>query len=154
QDTQPAAPVEQSAPTTPKTYSSFTGTNYDPYHTAQNRPDSKKEDIGKGASGIFIDDSMAATSLKKDGITGNLRMGTVIWVPELKKKFLIADTMNKRFNGQNKIDLATPHTGSEIIPAYNKNFDIVVLREGKGAEDARNLVNSGEWDNIKRMSVD
>lgn len=123
----------------------FTGTNYDPYDPDQTR----KNPDGKGAAGVKIDDSMVATSLKKDGITGNLRLGTVIYIPELKKKFLVADLMNKKFNGMDKIDFATPKSGKKALPQFNKQFTIQVVRKGNGREDLRNFIKSGQWEKLK-----
>jgi hypothetical protein len=126
---------------------SFLGTNYDPYD-----PDQTKENPdGKGKALIEMDDDMVATSLKEDGLTGNLRLGTVIRVPSLGNKvFLVADTMNKRFNGMNKIDFVKKGKKKTPDPEVNKEFsDIEVLREGDGPEDARNFVESGEWEKFK-----
>lgn len=125
----------------------FIGTNYDPHDPDQTKP----EPDGLGKALIKLDDSMVATSLKEDGITGNLRLGTVIRVPSLDNKlFLVADTMNKRFNGMNKIDFVAPNKKKEPDPTLNQNFDgIEIIREGNGAKDARKFVESGEWDKLK-----
>ena len=128
----------------------FIGTNYDPLDPKQNRPNAKKETIGIGAAGVRMDDTMVASSLKLDGITSNLRLGTVIYVPSLDKKFLVADLMNERFNGENKIDFVTTNSGRKPNPTFNKNFDgIQVIRQGSGRKDARDFVNSGGWDKMK-----
>lgn len=120
----------------------FLGTNYDPYDPDQTREGGK----GVGAAGIKMDENMVATSLKMDGKEGNLRLGTVIYSPTLQKVLLVADLKNKRYKGENHIDFATPGSGSRPDPMYNRKFDdIVILREGKGREDVRNFVNSGEW---------
>jgi len=140
----------QAAPLQPKQIKlaqTFIGTNYDPYDPNQTRPNPD----GIGAAGIKIDESMVATSLKKNGITGNLRLGTVIYVASLNKVFLVADVMNKRFNGMNKIDFATPGSGSATSTEHNTDFsDISIIRQGQGkGEDTRNFVESGEWDKLK-----
>lgn len=125
---------------------SWKGTNYDPIDVTQNRPNAKKETIGIGAGGVKIDDSMVAVPRQKDGETGMLRMGTVIYVPSLDKKFLVADLKSSKFNGLKQIDFATTGTSSQISPKHNQDFsDIVIVREGKGREDLRNYVKSGEW---------
>lgn len=126
----------------------FLGTNYDPYDPEQTKP----EPDGLGKALIKLDESMVATSLKDDGITGNLRLGTVIRVPSLGNKvFLVADTMNQRFNGKNKIDFVKPNKKKEPDPEVNKEFpEIEILREGEGAEDARKFVDSGEWERLKK----
>ena len=130
------------------------GTNYDPYDRAQNRTDATEDNLGEGTvPGFKIDGTMVATSKKRDNVTGNLKLGTVIFVKSLNRPFLVADVMNKRFNGMNKIDFANPRSGSTPIPKYNKTFaqdDIEIVREGKGREDVRNFVNSGEWMNMQR----
>lgn len=129
----------------------FIGTNYDPYDPEQTRenPD------GKGKAGIVMDDDMVATSLKDDGLTGNLRLGTVIRVPSLNKVFLVADTMNKRFNGMNKIDFVRKNKKKTPDPEVNKEFsDIEIIREGDGPEDARKFVESGEWEMLKKQFED
>lgn len=125
----------------------FIGTNYDPYDPDQTRPNPD----GKGKAGIVMDDDMVATALKDDGLTGNLRLGTVIRIPSLGgKMFLVADTMNKRFNGMNKIDFVRKNKKKTPDPDVNKEFsDIEIVREGNGPEDARNFVESGEWDKMK-----
>ena len=129
---------------------SWQGTNYDPTDRSQNRPFSKSNTTGKGAAGIEIDESMVAVPRKKDNITAMLRLGTVIYIPELKQKFLVADLMNKRFNGQQRIDFATMETTTEISSIHNKSFeDIIILREGNGYEDVREYVESGEWEKEK-----
>jgi len=126
----------------------FLGTNYDPYDPDQTRPNPD----GKGKAGIKMTDDMVATALKEDGLTGNLRLGTVIKVPSLNNQvFLVTDTMNKRFNGMNKIDFVRANKKKEPDPEVNKEFsDIEILREGMGPEDARKFVESGEWDAFKK----
>lgn len=125
----------------------FIGTNYDPYDPDQTKP----EPDGIGKAMIKLDESMVATSLKEDGETGNLRLGTVIRVPALDNKlFLVADTMNKRFNGMNKIDFVAPNSKKKPDPNLNQNFEgIEIVREGQGAKDAREFVESGEWEKMK-----
>jgi len=126
----------------------FIGTNYDPYDPDQTRPNPD----GKGKAGIKMTDDMVATALKEDGLTGNLRLGTVIRIPSLGNQvFLVTDTMNKRFNGMNKIDFVRADKKKEPDPEVNKEFsDIEILREGMGPEDARTFVESGEWENFKK----
>ncbi len=126
----------------------FLGTNYDPYDPDQTRPNPD----GKGKAGVKMTDDMVATALREDGLTGNLRLGTVIRVPSLGNKvFLVTDTMNKRFNGMNKIDFVRADKKKEPDPEVNKEFsDIEILREGMGPEDARTFVNSGEWERFKK----
>ena len=150
------APVEFGLPgqdTRPKTQpirkldQPFIGTNYDPYDTDQTKPNPD----GLGKALIKLDESMVATSLKEDGETGNLRLGTVIRVPALDNKlFLVADTMNKRFNGMNKIDFVAPNKKKAPDPKLNQNFEgIEIIREGGGPADAREFVESGEWEKMK-----
>lgn len=122
------------------------GTNYDPYAPDQTRPNTD----GRGAVGEIMDESMVATSHKADKETGNLRLGTVFYIPEENKKYLVADVMNKRFAGQSKIDFVTPNQGKKIIEKYNKPFTIQILREGGGYEDARKFIKSGEWEKMKK----
>lgn len=148
-------PTKSPKPEKPKALRSFDvpfiGTNYDPYDPEQTRenPD------GKGKAGIEMNDDMVATSLKDDGLTGNLRLGTVIRVPSLNKVFLVADTMNKRFNGMNKIDFVRKDKKKTPDPEVNKEFsDIEILREGAGPEDARKFVESGEWEMLKKQFED
>lgn len=127
----------------------FLGTNYDPFDPDQTKP----EPDGIGKALIPLDDNMVATSLKEDGVTGNLRLGTVIKVPSLGNRiFLVADTMNSRFNGQNKIDFVRKDKKKEPDPEVNREFDdIEIIREGQGPEDARNLVESGEWEELLKQ---
>jgi len=133
------------------------GTNNDPYYPKKNRPNSKKEDIGRGAAGFLLDDSMVASS--KQARSDNLSLpefeyGTVLYVPELKKKFLVADLKGPDSAGTKSIDFSTPHKGGEVIPEYNKDFNVIILRKGFGKKDARDLVNSGEWEKLKNMPID
>lgn len=138
--------VASSTPPTKKLESPFTGTNYDPYDPQQNDPTRDPALVGVGAGGFKIDENMVATTLQKDLETATLRLGTVIRVPELDRVFLVGDLLNKRFAGQNKIDFATPQKGSVPDPTFNKDFkDIEILREGQGYADARQFVESGEW---------
>ena len=127
------------------------GTNYDPYDRNQNRPDATTTNLGEMAvSGVKNDGSMVAVPRKKDGITGMLRLGTVIYVPSLNQKFLVADLKNARYNGQQQIDFPTPGAKGEVSPTHNQSFgNIIVLREGSGKADTRNYVNSGEWEKEK-----
>jgi len=126
------------------------GTNYDPLDPSQNRPNAKPETIGIGAAGVRMDEGMVAVPRKDDGITAMLRLGTVIYIPELNRKFLVADLQNARFNGQQKLDFVTSGTGSGISPAHNKNFNnIVIVREGQGRADVREYVESGQWEEDK-----
>ena len=139
-----AAPVEQKN----LLEGEWNGTNYDPYDIWQNRPDATEDNLGEGAiAGLKIDENMVAVARKKDSDEAMLRTGTVIRVPELGNRlFLVADLLNERFNGQQKIDFATPKKGKEVVTDFNKAFkDIEVVRQGQGKEDARNFVNSGEW---------
>jgi hypothetical protein len=126
----------------------FIGTNYDPYDPEQTRPNPD----GKGKAGIKMTDDMVATALKEDGLTGNLRLGTVIRVPSLDNQvFLVTDTMNKRFNGMNKLDFVRANKKKTPDPTVNKEFsDIEILREGAGPEDARKFVESGDWKKFKQ----
>lgn len=121
----------------------FIGTNYDPYDPDQTRPNPD----GRGAAGVLMDDNMVATALKEDGITGNLRLGTVIRIPELGNRlFLVADIMSQDFNGMNKIDFVRAEKKKTSDPEVNKKFsNIEIVREGNGRADARELVESGEW---------
>ena len=148
-----AEPEEQNSVAIEVEKEKYTGTNYDPYDPSQNRPNATSSNLGIGSAGIKMDETMVASSLKQDGITANLRLGTVIYIPELNKKFLVADTMNKRFNGMNKIDFAVPKSRGSIIPELNKQFTIQIIRKGQGRADARELVNSGQWDEIKNEPV-
>lgn len=126
------------------------GTNYDPYDIWQNRPDATEENIGLGAAGVRVDESMVAVSRKKGTDTGMLRLGTVLRNPETNEVFLVADLMNRRFDGMNKIDFATPKKGKEIDERFNKTFSgLEIVREGSGYEDVRTFVESGEWDKMK-----
>lgn len=129
----------------------FLGTNYDPLDPDQTRPDPD----GKGAAGVMMDDDMVASSLKRDGLTANLRLGTVIRVPSLGNKvLLVSDLMNERFNGENKIDFVRKNKKKEPDAEVNKNFeDIEILREGEGYEDVRKFVESGEWDAFKKENT-
>jgi hypothetical protein len=120
----------------------FIGTNYDPYDPLQTKPNPD----GIGSSGVKLDKTMVASSFKEDGVTANLRNGTVILIPGFPKPFLVADVMNKRFNGMNKIDFVDPESKGSANPTLNKNFTgIEILREGSGRADARDFVSSGEW---------
>ena len=121
------------------------GTNYDPYDPSQTRPSPD----GRGAVGELMEESMVATSHKADKITGNMRLGTVFYIPELDKKYLVADVMNERFAGESRIDFVTPKQGKKIFEKYNKPFTVQILREGKGYEDARNFIKSGEREKMK-----
>lgn len=127
---------------------SWQGTNYDPYSRAQNRPNATSTNLGIGAGGVKIDETMVAVPRQKDGVTGMLRMGTVIEVNG--KKYLVADLMSSEFNGQNKIDFATPKQGSKIIPEHNQKFsDIKIIRQGNGRQDLRDFIKSGQWEKMK-----
>lgn len=129
------------------------GTNYDPYDVWQNRPDATEENVGLGAAGVRIAENMVAVSRKKGSDEAMIRLGTVLRDPETGEKYLVADLMNRRFDGQNKIDFATPKTGKEISEKYNRNFSgFEVVREGGGYEDVREFVESGEWDKMKQSS--
>lgn len=126
------------------------GTNYDPYDVWQNRPDATEENVGVGAAGVRIGENMAAVSRKKGSDEAMLRLGTVLREPESGEMYLVADLMNRRFDGQNKLDFATPNTGKEISEKYNRTFSgLEVVREGGGYEDVRNFVESGEWDKMR-----
>lgn len=128
----------------------FIGTNYDPYDVEQNRPDATEENIGLGAAGVKIKENMVAVSRKPKSDEAMVRLGTVLRDPETKELYLVADLMNRRFDGQNKIDFATPKTGKEINEKYNRSFEgLEVVREGQGYEDVRAFVESGEWDKMK-----
>lgn len=143
------APIKPAPKKPLKTFDEpFLGTNYDPYDPDQTRPNPD----GKGKAGVKMTDDMVATALKEDGLTGNLRLGTVIRIPSLGNQvFLVTDTMNKRFNGMNKIDFVRSDKKKEPDPEVNKEFsDIEILREGMGPEDARTFVESGEWENFKK----
>lgn len=136
---------------TPILEGEWQGTNYDPLDIWQNRPDATAENIGKGAAGVKIDDTMVAVSRKKDSDEAMIRLGTVLEHPETGKRYLVADLMNERFNGMQKIDFATPKRGKEIDENYNKSFKgFKIIREGQGYEDVRDFVESGEWDKIKK----
>lgn len=127
----------------------FSGTNYDPYDPEQNRPDTTPEDLGKGASGIKINENMVAVPRKKDSDEAMLRLGTVLRVPETGKLILVADLTSREFDGQNKLDFATPKTGKKIKSEVNKEFNnLEVLREGQGYKDVRDFVESGEWEKM------
>jgi len=127
------------------------GTNYDPYDRYQNRVDATADNIGQGAvKGVTIGPGMAAVSRIPNSDEAEIRLGTVLQDPNTGEVFLIADLMNRRFDGQKKIDFATPNTGKEINPKYNKTFSgFKVLRQGGGYKDTRNFVNSGEWDALR-----
>ena len=123
---------------------SISGTNYDPYDPAQNDPNRKKEDIGKGATSIFITEDMVAVPRKRLGSNEPmLPYGTIIYVPELKKKFLVADTMSNDYVGQNKIDFPTPHKGKNIDSKYNKDFTYQIIEMGKTIDPSPGVV--GDW---------
>ncbi len=126
---------------------SFKGTNYDPMELSQNRPDATPENIGEGAvAGLKVDDTMVAVPRKNDNLNAMIKLGSVIYIPELDQKFLVADLMNKRFNGIKKIDFATIGSGSQASSTHNRDFsNIIILRKGKGRADAREYVNSGKW---------
>lgn len=95
---------------------------------------------------------MVAVPRQTDGLTGMLRLGTVIYIPELDQVFLVADLMNKRYNGQTKIDFVRPNKKKTPDETVNKDFSgIQVIRQGKGYEDTRNFVTSGEWDKLKQQ---
>lgn len=146
----PVAEASEPEPTTPKLEGEWIGTNYDPLDIWQNRPDATPENLGKGAAGVKIDESMVAVSRKKGTDEAMIRLGTVLRDPETGKKYLVADLMNRRFDGQNKIDFATPKRGKEIDANYNRTFSgFEIVREGQGYEDVRNFVESGEWDKMK-----
>lgn len=148
-ETQVAAVVE-AEPTKNILEGEWQGTNYDPFDVGQNRPDATEENIGIGAAGVKIAENMVAVSRKKDSDEAMLRLGTVLRDPESGEHYLVADLMNRRFDGQNKIDFATPKTGKEINEKYNRTFSgFEVVREGGGYEDVREFVESGEWDKIK-----
>jgi len=122
------------------------GTNYDPLDVWQNRPDATEENKGIGASQVRIDDTMVAVSRKPNSDEAMLRLGTVLRDPNTGKKYLVADLMSHRFDGQKKIDFATPQTGKKIKEEYNKPFEgLEIIREGNGYEDVRVFVESGEW---------
>jgi len=129
------------------------GTNYDPFDRYQNRVDATSANIGEGAvSGVEIGPGMAAVSRIPNSDQSEIRLGTVIQDPNTGEIYLIADLMNRRFDGQKKIDFATPNTGTEINPKYNQTFSgFKVLRQGAGYEDAREFVNSGEWEALRNQ---
>ena len=125
----------------------FIGTNYDPYDPDQTRPNP----TGEGAvKGVTIDETMVAVPRKKDSNESILRLGTVIYVPELNNIFLVADLMNRRFDGMNKIDFARPNKKKTPDEIVNKTFSgIKILREGGGRADTREFVKSGEWEKMR-----
>ena len=128
----------------------WVGTNYDPYDVWQNRPDATEENVGLGAAGVRIAENMVAVSRKKGSDEAMLRLGTVLEDPESGERYLVADLMNRRFDGEKKLDFATPKTGKKINENFNRTFSgLRVIREGGGYEDVRNFVESGEWDTIK-----
>lgn len=158
-ETQVATPVQvvssKSASSSPNVLEGeWQGTNYDPYDRGQNRPDATDENLGVGAATVKVGDNMVAVARKaEDDSTPMLEYGTVLREPESGEMYLVADLLNKRFAGQNKIDFATPNTGKEIDEKYNRTFSgFEVVREGKGRTDARELVESGEWDKMKKSS--
>lgn len=123
------------------------GTNYDPYDPDQTRPNAN----GEGAvSGVKIKEGMVAVPRKVGSDEAMIRLGTVVYIPELDDIFLVADLMNRRFDGQYKFDFAKPHMKKNPDPSVNKTFnDVVILREGDGYGDTREFVNSGEWEKMK-----
>lgn len=137
----------------PKLEGGWIGTNYDPYDVDQNRPDADKDTIGIGATGIKIGERMVAVSRKPNSDEAMVRLGTVLRDPETREMYLVADLMNRRFDGQNKIDFATPKSGKVPNEKYNKTFEgLEIVREGKGYEDARSFVESGEWQKMLTSS--
>ena len=150
-----AEPNAEQEPEQPKNIleGEWQGTNYDPYDVWQNRPDATEENVGLGAAGVRIGDNMVAVSRKKGSDEAMLRLGTVLRNPENGEMYLVADLMNRRFDGQNKIDFATPRRGKEIDKGYNRTFSgLEVVREGAGYEDVRNFVESGEWDKMRTQA--
>lgn len=126
------------------------GTNYDPEVRHQNRPDATSTNLGLGAAGLRIQPGMAAVPRKPGSEEAMLRLGTVLENPKTGERYLVADLMNRRFDGMQKIDFATKGTGDKPSPDYNKIFKgWKIIREGAGREDARKLVESGEWEKIK-----
>jgi len=114
------------------------GTNYDPMDPSQTR----KNTDGKGAAGVKMTDRMVAVMRRSasDG-TPSLPYGTIIYVPELDKEFMVADIFNYRYNSNDskvtKVDFAVPGSGKKILPEYNRELTIQVVEMGKGAKDAR-----------------
>jgi len=148
--TQPATVIESSppqvSPSFPTLEGAWQGTNYDPLDVWQNRPDATEENKGIGAAGVRIDDTMVAVSRLPNSDQAMLRLGTVLRDPKTGKKYLVADLMHRRFDGQKKIDFATPQTGKKIKEEYNQTFEgLEIVREGNGYEDVRDFVESGEW---------
>jgi len=124
----------------------FKGSNYDPFDPTQTRPNTD----GKGAAGVLLDNSMVATSLKKNSDEGSLRLGTVIYIPELDEIFLVADTKNERY-GENEIDFVAPEGKKDPVSKFNQNFTVQVIRQGEGkGGNTRQFVESGEWEEMKK----
>jgi 3D (Asp-Asp-Asp) domain-containing protein len=122
------------------------GTNYDPFDPDQTRPGTD----GRGAAGVIMDETMVATPRKKGSDKAMLRLGTVVYVPELNDVFVVADLTDRRFDGMMKLDFVKPNMKKAPDPVVNKNFSgVQILREGGGYEDARNFIQSGEWQKLR-----
>ena len=137
--------------TSEKTFTEpFIGTNYDPLDPSQTRPDSAPEDIGKGSALVMMTEDMVAVPRRQGTIDQEklvIPYGSVIYVPQFDRKFLVADTMKKKYNGQSKIDFVTLGKGKQIDPKFNIDLDDVVLvKKGEGTKKSvRDFVKSGEW---------
>lgn len=150
--------LKAEAPHTLKSYQTlggqWQGTNYDPMVPNQNRPEATAENLGYGAvAGVKIRPGMAAVPRKPNSDEAMLRLGTVLENPKTGERYLVADLMNRRFDGMNKLDFATENTGDAVDPYYNQIFEgWRVIRQGNGYEDARNFVLSGEWDKLRNAT--
>ena len=113
-----------------------TSTNYDPYDPKQNDPNRKKEDIGKGAAGVFMTDKMVAVGRKKPNSKEPLLpYGTVIRIDG--EEYLVADIKNMRYHTDGYVDFATPHSGKRVFPELNGEKEIEIVELGTGPADAR-----------------
>ncbi len=115
------------------------GTNYDPYDPSQNRPDSKPEDIGKGAAGVPITSRMVAVSRKSKGSQEPiLPYGTVVRNRQTGEEYLVADLKGPESYGDYQVDFATPHQGKKNVTKFQGPHDFDVVEWGTGKPDARN----------------
>lgn len=123
----------------------ITATNYDPFDPRQTKSYGKKGEVAIG-EGVINDGQMVAAARDKSG-QPFIPYGSVIEMNG--KRYLVADTMNKRYNGTKKIDFPTPKQGSKINKKFQGKKKIKILRLGKGKADARRFINSGQWQVFK-----
>ena len=127
-------------------------TNYDPLSESQTREGT----TGEGAvSGIKLKEGMIAVPRKRGTQEPIVPYGTVIYIPEFDRNFLVVDLKKESVDSIDDIrfDFAVPASGSRSIPKYNKPYTFRIVEKGIknndfGHADARRKIKNGIWETI------